>query len=66
MSKYYRLTTPTDAEFCYELANRINKDYPGQAVVERQSSFYVVLITSEHWDYCRGYVQRRCKIREEN
>ena len=61
--KYYQLTLPADADFANEVADRINKDYPEQAIIEQQSTFFVVKITGSYWEYCKDYVQKHCKIK---
>ena len=46
-------------EFSQEVADNINKDYPGSAIVKDNCCF----VTDEYWEFCKNYVQANCKIK---
>ena len=58
--KYYQLTHP-DKRFAEGIAGRINKNYPGCAIVKNDCCH----IKEGYWESCKAYVKSHCKIKRE-
>ena len=48
-------------KFSQGVADNINKDYPGSAIVENNLCY----ITNEYWQYCQDYVSANCETSSE-
>jgi len=65
MNKFFQLTHPASKNFAGQIAAEINKDYPHTAFVKDQAGGFVVLLTSDHYTYCKEYVKAHCRIKPE-
>ena len=59
--RLYNLTYPYKKSFAIEIANRINKDYPDQAIISETPKGWSVLINPKYFEFCCSIVQLKCR-----